>query len=273
MSGYQNPPFDASTEDEQLRLGQDQSPLATQAWYSYAPFAASEQDPLYFAHPQQLYQPTPQSLQPYSFPADHQAAWAAFPAAASDYQPPPQTPIPHHPYRTLMVDHRRSLPVSSLASAPTGFLSPEEAQRTRPSRATSLTSNTSSAHSVAHSDILRSTSPHGSKVAEMTRWGNQNPDTTWSCAHPTCASKSTFTRACDIRKHFTRHTKTLFCRCEGCPQAVAGAGYSSKKDRARHEAKHNPDVVCEWCGCGRLFSRVDNMKDHVRRVHRRSLVH
>lgn len=51
-------------------------------------------------------------------------------------------------------------------------------------------------------------------------------------------------------------------------------GFSSKKDRARHEAKHNPKILCEWIGeggerCGRKFSRVDNMKDHVRRIHRK----
>jgi hypothetical protein len=53
-----------------------------------------------------------------------------------------------------------------------------------------------------------------------------------------------------------------------------GGGFSSKKDRARHEAKHNPRILCEWVGeagerCGRRFSRVDNMKDHVRRIHRK----
>jgi hypothetical protein len=47
-------------------------------------------------------------------------------------------------------------------------------------------------------------------------------------------------------------------------------GFSSKKDRARHEAKHNPGIICEAAGCGRVFSRVDNMKDHVKRIHRRA---
>jgi len=56
-----------------------------------------------------------------------------------------------------------------------------------------------------------------------------------------------------------------------------GGGFSSKKDRVRHEAKHNPRILCEWIGadggmCGRKFSRVDNMKDHVRRIHRKGQV-
>ena len=95
------------------------------------------------------------------------------------------------------------------------------------------------------------------------------PDTstgTWCCRYPGCTSRSVFTRACDLRKHFNRHKKYLFCRFDGCPQATEG-GFSSKKDRARHEAKHNPQIACEWEGCDRVFSRIDNMKDHVRRIH------
>jgi hypothetical protein len=92
----------------------------------------------------------------------------------------------------------------------------------------------------------------------MAKWGVRNANGTWSCAYPSCSSRSTFNRGCDLRKHYKRHTKSLFCRHEGCPQATEG-GFSSKKDRARHEAKHDPKIVCEWEGCDRLFSRVDNM--------------
>jgi hypothetical protein len=107
----------------------------------------------------------------------------------------------------------------------------------------------------------------------------------WRCAYPGCTSRATFTRGCDLRKHYNRHSKHLFCRVDGCPQSQAAAaarsadgtltgGFSSKKDRARHEAKHNPGIKCEWKGpqgeeCGRLFSRMDNMKDHVRRIHKK----
>lgn len=129
----------------------------------------------------------------------------------------------------------------------------------------------------------------------------RSPDTTaiqaWRCAFPNCTSRAIFTRGCDLRKHYNRHSKHLFCRVDGCPQSEAACvavaqqqaiqagaeisdpsklavtgGFSSKKDRARHEAKHNPGIKCEWTGpngeeCGRLFSRMDNMKDHVRRIH------
>lgn len=138
------------------------------------------------------------------------------------------------------------------------------------------------------SDASRSASPNAS---EMAKWGVRNQDGTWSCTYPGCVSKSRFSRGCDLRKHYKRHTKSLFCRHEGCPQGSEG-GFSSKKDRARHEAKHNAEILCEWEGCDRLFSRVDNMvrtevgmniayrkanaqsqKDHVRRVHGRDTVH
>ncbi|PYH50021.1 putative C2H2 transcription factor [Aspergillus saccharolyticus JOP 1030-1] len=103
---------------------------------------------------------------------------------------------------------------------------------------------------------------------DLTNYGIPNPDGTWRCAFPGCSSQALFRRGCDLRKHYNRHRKHLFCRYEGCPQAVRG-GFSSKKDRDRHEAKHNPEIPCEWEGCRRVFSRMDNMKDHVKRIHKR----
>ncbi len=89
---------------------------------------------------------------------------------------------------------------------------------------------------------------------------------TWRCGYPGCTSQAKFTRGCDLRKHFRRHTKTLFCRHDECAQSKEG-GFSSKKDRDRHESKHKPGVLCSDESCERRFSRVDNMKDHVRRIH------
>ncbi|KAI9724801.1 MAG: hypothetical protein M1812_000077 [Candelaria pacifica] len=105
--------------------------------------------------------------------------------------------------------------------------------------------------------------------SDLQNYGSPNGDGTWSCAYPGCANRSGgFTRGCDLRKHYRRHSKYIFCRHEECPQSTEG-GFSSKKDRDRHEAKHNPGVLCEWDGCERIFSRVDNMKDHVRRIHKK----
>ncbi|KAF5017026.1 hypothetical protein F66182_11115, partial [Fusarium sp. NRRL 66182] len=81
-----------------------------------------------------------------------------------------------------------------------------------------------------------------SDAQDLEEYGIQDPSTgTWRCRYHGCTSKSVFTRACDLRKHYNRHRKHLFCRFEGCPQATEG-GFSSKKDLARHEAKHNPQI-------------------------------
>ncbi|KAF1988381.1 hypothetical protein K402DRAFT_329160 [Aulographum hederae CBS 113979] len=111
--------------------------------------------------------------------------------------------------------------------------------------------------------MSRSASP---SAADLRAYGYLNDQGTWTCAYPGCTSRAIFTRGCDLRKHHKRHTKSFFCHHQGCPQATGG-GFSSKKDLARHEAKHNPGVLCEWKGCERVFSRVDNMRDHVKRIH------
>jgi hypothetical protein len=123
--------------------------------------------------------------------------------------------------------------------------------------------NAPSPDDASESNFSRSSSPG---TADLTAYGYLNHQGTWSCAYPGCTSRAVFTRGCDLRKHHKRHTKSFFCRSPGCSQATGG-GFSSKKDLARHEAKHNPGVVCEWHGCDRVFSRVDNMRDHVKRIH------
>jgi len=155
-----------------------------------------------------------------------------------------------------------------------------------PAQASSAPSNYSADSNAESSSTSSSLLAYGVPVPQPGVSGSQ----TWRCAYPGCTSRALFTRGCDLRKHFNRHSKHLFCRVEGCPQSEAyaladsnshrgsasgGGGFSSKKDRARHEAKHNPGIRCEWRGpegeeCGRVFSRMDNMKDHVRRIHRKA---
>lgn len=152
---------------------------------------------------------------------------------------------------------------------------------------TSLASNTSNFSSCMNSprsDLSRSPSPNADELA---KWGVLGEDGTWTCAFKGCTSKSVFRRGCDLRKHYRRHSKSLFCRIPGCQQGKGRqGGFSSEKDRTRHEAKHDPQILCEINDCNRLFSRVDNMvrrhvsirkmsylltsfqRDHVRRIHR-----
>ena len=114
------------------------------------------------------------------------------------------------------------------------------------------------------SSASRSVSPN---PADLHNFGILLADgKTWRCGYLGCTSQAKFTRGCDLRKHFRRHTKSLFCRHDECAQSREG-GFSSKKDRDRHESKHKPGVLCSNETCDRRFSRVDNMKDHVRRIH------
>lgn len=128
----------------------------------------------------------------------------------------------------------------------------------------------------------------------------------WQCSYPGCPSKTLFLRICDLRKHYKRHSQRLYCRHLGCPRSIEGSlsdldgpkkespdpirddlrlqegslsdsssaqynqtWFASVRDRARHEAKHNPRIRCTWQGgiCSRVFSRLDNMRNHVERVH------
>ncbi|EKV05329.1 Zinc finger protein GLI2 [Penicillium digitatum] len=158
--------------------------------------------------------------------------------------------------------------VSRSVSAPRS--DPVPATHLHQSTATTISTSSSSPHSL--SDLESPPAAPGSASSagsgDLSNYGIPTGDGNWRCAYPGCSSQSVFHRGCDLRKHFNRHLKHLFCRHEGCPQSTKN-GFSSKKDRARHEAKHNPGVFCEWEGCGKVFSRVDNMKDHVRRIHRK----
>ncbi|KAJ6135931.1 hypothetical protein N7512_001091 [Penicillium capsulatum] len=103
---------------------------------------------------------------------------------------------------------------------------------------------------------------------DLAYYGTPTGHGTWRCSYPGCSSKTVFHRGCDLRKHYKRHGRHFFCRHPGCPKSTSG-GFSSRKDRGRHEAKHNPSIQCGWEGCPRIFSRMDNMRDHVRRVHQK----
>ena len=178
-------------------------------------------------------------------------------------------------------------PTSIYTCASPGPISPGPSRTRRSSRdsfssssstTTSITPGTSSyqlhpSHSNSHSHS-RSRSQSSSSSSSASPYGYPSPDGSgYCCAYPNCTSTNaarnrpyTFRRPCDLRKHYTQHRKHFFCRFEGCPQSVR-AGFATSKDRARHEAKHNPAVRCILDGCDRVFSRVDNMKDHARRIH------
>lgn len=212
-----------------------------------------------------------------SFPQDY---WSSQHSMA----PQPSLAVPSlPPYATPTMAYSQPQAMTPESTIPSSYMSGPRGSRSPSASTGAFSPQPSVDGSVA--DYSRSISPSANS-ADLRAYGYLNKNGTWTCAYPGCTSKAVFTRGCDLRKHHKRHTKSFFCRHEGCPQATGG-GFSSKKDLARHEAKHNPGVICEWDGCERIFSRVDNMvrfgptpnlkrqpcsngrsqRDHVKRIH------
>ncbi|KAJ5181660.1 hypothetical protein N7449_011807 [Penicillium cf. viridicatum] len=126
-----------------------------------------------------------------------------------------------------------------------------------------------------------STNPLSTQISELEDLEAQGPEAV-ACPFPGCKSTLRFTGTREFRRHYKQHFKRFFCRYLHCPQTGPdlGArqpsnkrGFATRKDRARHEAKHDPSIQCPCLDergeqCPRMFSRFDNMRDHVRRIHR-----
>lgn len=212
----------------------------------------------------------------YSSPPHHQMTHpipTTLPSTGPIYTQPPYRPVmnsPYPPHSSWSSQSMQMPPISSYSypqfttisagsvMAPDLQLLPQSFAEPRQSRSDSASSSGIGLPSSAPPSERtppRSLSPTS---PDLRAYGFPNKNGTWSCAYPGCTSRAVFTRGCDLRKHHKRHSKNFFCRHAECPQATGG-GFSSKKDLARHEAKHNPGVLCDWTGCDRVFSRVDNM--------------
>lgn len=277
--------FPATTSLQQTSMYPDIMPfpsLEQDAWSTYSsypsnvsmyPFPSEEQStmfPTYMAQvPSTIIPPMPQEITGGSFNFNEPIAR---PQAPNDYL---------RSYSTSSLRHRSpgAPSVASFDDASSRSASPVgDSERSR--RASLLPQRSSSSSLHAYGIPIRSADSSSVQA--------------WRCAFPNCTSRAVFTRGCDLRKHYNRHSKNLFCRVDGCPQSEAACvrvaqeqaiqagadasnpsklavsgGFSSKKDRARHEAKHAPSIRCEFPDCGRVFSRMDNMKDHCRRIHQK----
>ncbi|KAK1590310.1 uncharacterized protein LY79DRAFT_554965 [Colletotrichum navitas] len=100
---------------------------------------------------------------------------------------------------------------------------------------------------------------------DLRRMGYLDSSGSWRCRYEGCRSTRVFVRACDLRKHFRGHDKYFFCTERPC--AIAGVGFSTKKDYQRHMGSHQPTIKCPHPDCGRIFSRKDNMREHFRKIH------
>jgi hypothetical protein len=196
-----------------------------------------------------MYTP-PQDYRPVmDSPYPPHALWSTQPSSI----PLPQVTSYSYPSFSGMASPPMLAHDSTLLSQSFGAPRPSRSHSTSSSTGRGIPSNVPSETSPPA--LSRSLSPSS---PDLRSYGIPNKNGTWSCAFPGCTSRAVFTRGCDLRKHYKRHTKSFFCRHGDCPQSTGG-GFSSKKDLARHEAKHNPGVLCDWEGCDRVFSRVDNM--------------
>ncbi|KAK4861208.1 hypothetical protein LT330_004124 [Penicillium expansum] len=226
------------------------TPQQIDKWCIESEPAADFYQPQPFSNMGSMHYPPSAEVQPEPYPAfsnrldTANEQWLSCPPHSSNQVPEAFFSVP----RSVSAPRSVPAPTISISSSPPHSISDPESPPAAPGSA--------------------SGSGSGSNSGDLSNYGIPMGDGTWRCAHPGCSSRAVFHRGCDLRKHFNRHRKYLFCRHEGCSQSAKN-GFSSKKDRARHEAKHNPGVFCEWEGCGKVFSRVDNMKDHVRRIHRK----
>ncbi|ETI20484.1 hypothetical protein G647_08521 [Cladophialophora carrionii CBS 160.54] len=240
--------------------------------------ASSAHYPVFSHHPSaQIIPPTPQDVHNSHFDFSH-VPTSTIPSHHHLAASPSFSQVSHPGTHS----HRGSISSMSRSCSPSSTLS--RGDTLRPSLRSNSTSSSTSLHAYGI-PVVETPSTFLSTSVSASPSGHGGQAQSWRCAYPGCTSRATFTRGCDLRKHYNRHSKHLFCRVDGCPQSEAAAaaraksadqplagGFSSKKDRARHEAKHNPGIKCEWRGpegeeCGRVFSRMDNMKDHVRRIH------
>ena len=119
---------------------------------------------------------------------------------------------------------------------------------------------------------------HPKPVSQKVTVEGALPATLLRCPHPTCSVKTLFTRQCDLRKHYQLHTRKYFCRVPTGDEESASfqqssqacsTGFAMAKDRDRHERAHNPSLPCHFCG--KLFSRFDNMREHIKKQHAEEL--
>jgi hypothetical protein len=91
------------------------------------------------------------------------------------------------------------------------------------------------------------------------------------CDYPNCPRGTTpFSRPCDLNKHRKTHEKNHLCTMNLPSGSPCEQRFATSKDLKRHQnsGAHGAqgDYVCPHCNCRK--SRLDNLKDHMRRKHR-----
>ncbi|RDA94245.1 hypothetical protein CP533_0546 [Ophiocordyceps camponoti-saundersi (nom. inval.)] len=104
----------------------------------------------------------------------------------------------------------------------------------------------------------------------------KQPDGKYHCTQPDCKEEvRAFSRKCEWNKHMDKHERPYRCPAEGC-ENLPGFTYSGgllRHEREVHGKHGGPrnTVNCPHPNCkrhkGKGFSRMENLNEHLRRVH------
>ncbi|KAK1761022.1 hypothetical protein QBC47DRAFT_19871 [Echria macrotheca] len=104
----------------------------------------------------------------------------------------------------------------------------------------------------------------------------KNADGKYVCTYPGCSEDvKEFGRKCEWSKHMDKHDRPYKCAAEGC-EKLAGFTYSGgllRHEREVHGKHGGPknSFNCPHPNCkrhtGKGFSRLENLNEHLRRVH------
>src|SRR5690606_11685599 len=90
------------------------------------------------------------------------------------------------------------------------------------------------------------------------------------CDFPNCPRTAPFSRPCDLNKYRKTHEKNHICTMNLPSGGPCEQRFATSKDLKRHQnsGAHGAqgDYECPHCGCRK--SRLDNLKDHMRRKHK-----
>ncbi|KAI5923089.1 hypothetical protein F4810DRAFT_223564 [Camillea tinctor] len=125
------------------------------------------------------------------------------------------------------------------------------------------------------------TPPRMKPIPKPDRIAQKNRDGKYCCTWPNCTDEiREFTRKCEWSKHMDKHDRPYKCPAGGC-EKLPGFTYSGgllrheREVHGKHGGPKNP-LNCPHVNCkrhtGKGFSRLENLNEHLRRVHTADLL-